>query len=104
MSLKQLRRHAETCYEQFGIWGISVRSGPEAGVPELAAEIPHPQIRLSTAANVRAAGFEIWPSGRHANHCTIVISSYEPTDSELSNLEHAFDEAIDRPRPDANQS
>lgn len=100
MKLSDLRKTAEVCHAKQGIWGISVRSSPDAYAVDLAADIRHEVIRQSTAGQVREAGFEIYPSGSKPNHCTIVLDppgGGKPSDEELQRLVRAFGGVQDRP-------
>jgi hypothetical protein len=62
----------------FGVTGISVESGVELSVGELALMIPHGQVGVTTVAAVRQAGGDvIRTSGRSPNHATLTGLSPE---------------------------
>jgi hypothetical protein len=55
-----------------GVVGVSVRSAPGLTVAELAANLTHGQIGVTTVGRVRAAGGDvIATSGRSPNHATL---------------------------------
>ena len=55
-----------------GVTGISVESGIELSVEELALMIPHRQVGVTTVGAVRQAGGDvIRTSGRSPNHATL---------------------------------
>jgi hypothetical protein len=55
-----------------GVNGVSVESRDGKSVEELAANIPHTQIGVTTVGKVRAAGGDVVPtSGRSPNHATL---------------------------------
>jgi hypothetical protein len=61
-----------------GLTGISVESGVELSVEELALMIPHGQVGVTTVAAVRQAGGDvIRTSGRSPNHATLTGLSPE---------------------------
>ncbi len=55
-----------------GVTGISVESGVELSVEDLALMIPHSQVGVTTAGAIRQAGGDvIRTSGRSPNHSTL---------------------------------
>ncbi len=55
-----------------GVVGVSVESAPGLTVAELAANLPHGQIGVTTVGRVRVAGGDVIPtSGRSPNHATL---------------------------------
>jgi hypothetical protein len=61
-----------------GVTGISVESGVELSVEELALMIPHSQIGVTTIGAIRQAGGDvIRTSGRSPNHATLTGLSPE---------------------------
>lgn len=61
-----------------GVTGISVESGVELSVGELALMIPHGQVGVTTVGAVRQAGGDvIRTSGRSPNHATLTGLSPE---------------------------
>jgi hypothetical protein len=61
-----------------GVTGISVESGVELSVKELALTIPHSQVGVTTVGAIRQAGGNvIRTSGRSPNHATLTGLSPE---------------------------
>ena len=55
-----------------GVVGVSVESAPGLTVEELAANLPHGQIGVTTVGRVRAAGGDVVRTkGRSPNHATL---------------------------------
>lgn len=55
-----------------GVVGVSVESAPGLTVAELAANLPHGRVGVTTVGKVRAAGGDVIPtSGRSPNHATL---------------------------------
>ena len=66
-----------------GVVGVSVESAPGLTVAELAANLPHGQVGMTTVGRVRAAGGNVIPThGRSPNHATLTGLSAE----EISHL------------------
>jgi hypothetical protein len=61
-----------------GVTGISVESGVELSVEELALMIPHSQVGVTTVGEIRQLGGDvIRTSGRSPNHATLTGLSPE---------------------------
>jgi hypothetical protein len=61
-----------------GVTGISVESGVELLVEELALMIPHSQVGVTTVGEIRQSGGDvIRTSGRSPNHATLTVLSPE---------------------------
>ena len=55
-----------------GVVGVSVESAPGLTVAELAANLPHGRVGVTTVGRVRAAGGDVIPtSGRSPTHATL---------------------------------
>ena len=65
-----------------GITGVSVESGKGVSVAELARTIPHGQVGVTTAGEVRNAGGDVVrTSGRSPYHATLTGLTYEQASS-----------------------
>lgn len=55
-----------------GVVGVSAESAPGLTVAELAANLPHGRVGVTTVGRIRAAGGDVIPTrGRSPNHATV---------------------------------
>jgi len=100
MGVSSLLKSAARAKRREGAPGISVFCGhPESTVADLvgAGDIPHRQIRVSTAGAIRSAGFTVRRQGRWP-HCTVDMSP-EADEASASRLAACFGEPELNPRP-----
>jgi hypothetical protein len=93
MKFEDLRRNALITLNDpgFGVLGISVRAGTDVTDLNLMTTpyaLEHSQMRRTTAARLRSAGFAIEPTGE-PHHCTIRLPDIE--NRTLESLVSAFD-------------
>lgn len=92
---------AERMRGVYGIWGISVFAVRTSPLDELAQRTPlvrFPQLTLVTVGALRAAGLGLEPTGRSAEHFTIVFRDLESGVASLIACEHR---TIDNPYHEA---
>ena len=87
---ESVQRTAERCRREYGFLGLSVYAAIGISVAELVATVAqigpdrYPQIRLSTFAVVRAAGFPMWPTNRYP-HFSLVLPALDEVTLERLN-------------------
>jgi hypothetical protein len=92
-----LATDAERMHSVYGIFGISVFAVRSVPLDELAQQSPlvrFSRLPLMTAGAVRAAGLALEPTGRNAEHFTIVFPELEEGVAALVACEHR---TIDNP-------
>jgi len=90
MLRRDLVKAATMMSEISGELGISTRAGADVSWEDLASDLPQPQVRLSTAGRLRAAGFEVALTGDRERHATVYLGA-ELTDDVLQRLTGAFE-------------
>ncbi len=95
---RDLLNAAIVTHEKVGEWAVSATAGVETPWEDLAATLPHPQVSVTSAGRLRAAGFEVALTGK-APHCTVYFG-VDPTDDEavIDKLRQAFDAPVPNPR------
>jgi hypothetical protein len=94
--------NAYTTFDTDGFWGVSGFSAAGLTVGEIAqlayeqGRLPHPQIRTSTAGQVRDGGFEIEETSDDYPHVDILVPP-EPDDEVWARLADLFDDPIPNP-------
>ncbi len=99
MAIDTMRAHAEDTFADERVWELSVYSLAGRSVESIArqARLPNGQIRVSTVARIRAAGYDVLDR-RSDGHCRLPLPAW-PTDEDLERLASAFDPAIPNPAP-----
>lgn len=99
MIVEHLRANALDTFEDEGVWELSVYSlagEPVHAIAE-AALLPNGQIRISTVARIREAGYDVLDR-RSDGHCRLPLPEGF-SDQDLERLADAFDPPIRNPAP-----
>lgn len=104
MATESLRANAEDTFLDKRVWELSVDSLAGQSVTGIAlqARLPHGQIRVSTVARIRAAGYDV-ANRRVDGHCRLPLPAW-PSDEDLERLASAFDSPIRNPAPASRRS
>jgi hypothetical protein len=93
-----LRRTAERAFEDYGFYGVSVYLALDRPVEQLCAEVDelrrYGRIRLSTARDLRRAGFSLLSTGRRPHFDIALPDLAGPT---LARLRETFGPAVPNP-------
>ncbi len=83
MAIDTMRAHAEDTFADERVWELSVYSLAGRSVESIArqARLPNGQIRVSTVARIRAAGYDVLDR-RSDGHCRLPLPAW-PTDEDL---------------------
>ena len=87
-----LETNAQTYYDEFGEYALSVYSLPGRSADEIAllASLPHAKIRASTVGRLRAAGYRVVPSPGPPGHADLELPD-PPTEDDWRALDALFD-------------
>ena len=98
MELAVLETNAQTHYDEFGEYALSVYSLPDRSADEIAllASLPHAKIRVSTVGRLREAGYPVVPSPGPPGHADLELP-HPPTEGDWRVLDALFDPP--RPNP-----
>lgn len=92
-----IARSATQCFERYGVHGVSVEAA-EGRVDVACANSlrlrRYRQVRLSTVARLRRAGFALLPTFAHPHYTLVLPDVAEIT---LRRLDRAFDDPIPNP-------
>jgi hypothetical protein len=86
-----LRSDAERYRTIYGTYGLSVFTGHDVSVDELAQQSPLVRFRLLTlirAGVLRAHGFRLEPTGRNPRHYTVAFDDLDAGVASLRSCEH----------------
>src|SRR5438552_2320289 len=83
MEPRTMEINAYTAYDETGEYSLSVASLPEADIDTIArvANLPYPQVRVSSVGRIRAAGYEVVPSEPPPAHADLRLGGI-PTDQD----------------------
>ncbi len=89
---------AQSHFDAEGVYALSVFSLPGLTAGEIAASVPlpHSMIRESTVGRIRAAGYDVLPSGGPSGHADLVLTN-PPTTHDWQILDRTFDPARQNP-------
>lgn len=93
MTDESMATNANTHFDKYGEYALSVYSRPHLTAGQIAAVagVPHNQMRVSTAGRIRAAGYDVVPSEQHGPaHADLPLPD-PPTANDWAALQAAFD-------------
>ena len=99
LATQDVLNNAEATHIQTGVWGISARSDVDASLEDLTRArrpLPHPQVSVTTAGDLRAAGFDVAMTAGPP-HCTVYLGDETPDDATVTRLRKAFRAPVRNP-------
>jgi hypothetical protein len=89
MDPEDLKEAIETTHARYGAWGFSTQAAGGLSVGELAEKVPHRQVRVATAGEIRRLGYDIYPTFK-PHHCTVDLGLEEPDNDAIEGLQRVF--------------